>query len=84
MLHEDREIVREVAAKKRWLLRHAQHYLQTCPICGASPGTLCRDQEDGEEVYFAHRERLPEGVAFRLRSRRTRKVREEAPCSGGS
>jgi len=84
----EREAAREAATRRRWLTTHAEHYAHACPLCGAQPGSFCRDEEDGAEVYCVHRERLPEGVPFKLRTRLVRdissEVCEEEPCAGGS
>ncbi|NDE02088.1 MAG: hypothetical protein EBZ91_10160 [Gammaproteobacteria bacterium] len=84
----EREAEQEAANRRRWLTVHADHYARVCPVCGAEPETFCRDEEDGEEVYVVHRQRIPEGQPFRLRTRLVRdisaEVREEEPCAGGS
>lgn len=87
---EEREAAQEDAIRQRWLLLHPEHYERACPLCGAAPGTFCRDEEDGEEMYVVHRERLPEGVSLKVRTRLIRSLDEiaaaceEVPCIGGS
>lgn len=85
----EREAAQEASTRRRWLFLHAEHYTRTCPVCRALPGAFCRDEEDGKEVYVVHRERLPEGVPFKVRARLVQSLdaepeMEEALCSGGS
>ena len=84
---QEREAAQDVCTRRRWLTLHADHYERTCPVCFAIPGMFCVDEEDGQEVYVVHRERLPSGVPFKLRTRLIRALdgdTEEEPCSGGS
>jgi len=86
-LRDVREAEQIACTRRRWLALHADHYERTCPVCFAIPGMFCCDEEDGQEMYVVHRERLPEGVPFKLRTRLIRALdveTEEAPCSGGS
>jgi hypothetical protein len=87
---EAREVEQEARTRRRWLALHAEYYESTCPVCFAIPGMFCSDEEDGQEMYVVHRERLPKGVPFKIRARLVRTFdepvpeQEETPCSGGS